>query len=132
MSFVHPNMRLGTRPIQVWQFQLRQVLSISAPLYRRAEYIRVVPVVIAELEFSDVQMQIFLADLMECPDDSALEDGPEAFNCIGVNCANDMLANGVIDRLMREAALQTAIAGVSISAEQANASRRFLARKLRA
>jgi len=34
-------------------------------LNRRSENIRVVPVVVAELELCDVQMQIFFADLLE-------------------------------------------------------------------
>jgi hypothetical protein len=51
---------------------------VSAACYRRAEDIDVLPVVIAELEFSDVQRQIFLTDLVVGADNAALEDAPEA------------------------------------------------------
>jgi hypothetical protein len=95
----------------------------SAPLDRRTEYICVIPVVISELKLSDVKMQIFLANLMISTDNPALQDRPEAFNRIGVNCANDMLTNGVINGLVREAVLQSYVAGVSIGAEKANAVR---------
>jgi hypothetical protein len=60
---------------------------------------------------------------MECPDDAALQDGPKSFNRIGVNCANDMLPNGMIDELVRETAVQPLIAGIGIGAEKANAVR---------
>ena len=33
--------------------------------------------------------------------DPTLKDGPEALDRIGMNCANDMLANGMINGLMR-------------------------------
>jgi hypothetical protein len=54
---------------------------------------------------------------------ATLEDRPEALNRIGLNCANDMLADGVVYRLMRKAMLQPHIAGVSIGAEKAHAVR---------
>jgi hypothetical protein len=70
-----------------------------------------------------MQTQVFPADLVIGPDNAALQDRPEALDCIGVNCANDMLANGVIDRLMREVAVQSLIARISVSAEKVNAVR---------
>jgi hypothetical protein len=96
---------------------------ISTSLDCRSEYIRVVSVVVSELKLSDIQMQIFLANLVVSPDNAALQDGPEALNRVRVNCANDVLANGVVDRLMREAMLQPDIAWVSIGAEKADAVR---------
>jgi hypothetical protein len=89
----------------------------------RSENVGVVSVIVSELEFSNVQMQIFVADLMECSDNAALEDRPEAFNRIRMNCADDMLTNGVVNRLVREAMLQPHIAWVGVSAEQADAIR---------
>jgi hypothetical protein len=65
-------------------------------------------------------MQIFLADLMVSSDDTALQDRPEALNRVRVDCANDVLANGVVNGLVRETALQAATSGVSIGAKKAN------------
>jgi hypothetical protein len=42
-------------------------------------------------------MQIFPADLVVSADNAALQDRPKTFDCVRMNCANDMLANGVID-----------------------------------
>jgi hypothetical protein len=38
-------------------------------------------------------MQILLANLVVGSDNAALENRPEALNRIGVNCANDVLAD---------------------------------------
>jgi len=59
-------------------------------LDRRAENIRVHAVVIPELELGDIEVQILFADVMECADDPALEDAPEAFNRVRVNGAGDV------------------------------------------
>ena len=69
----------------------------SASSYCGSKNIRIFSVIVSELELSDVQTQIFLADLMVRSNDASLQDRPEAFNRIGVNCADDILANGVID-----------------------------------
>jgi hypothetical protein len=88
-----------------------------------SKYIVIISVVISELELSDVKMQILPADLVEGSDNSTLQDRPEAFNRVGVNRTDDVLANGVINGLVREAAVQPLIAGISVSAEKANAVR---------
>jgi len=80
-------------------------------------------IIVPELKFGNVQVQIFLADLTERPDNTALQDRPEAFDCVRMNCANDMLADSVIAGLMIELMLQSQIAGISIGAEKANAVR---------
>jgi hypothetical protein len=74
----------------VWLF-LTGVLGwhLSTSLNRRAENIVVETVVIAKLKFRDVQRHILAADLVERADDTALEDAPEAFNRLSVNCADD-------------------------------------------
>ncbi len=63
---------------------------------RRSENVRVPPVVIAELELRDVQRHVFAADFVEAADDAALEDRPEAFNRIGVDCSDDILPSGMV------------------------------------
>lgn len=35
----------------------------------------------AKLELADVEMEIFLANLVECADDPAFHDRPESFDC---------------------------------------------------
>jgi hypothetical protein len=104
-----------------WQISNSAFLLPLASFNRRSEDIGVLTIVVPKLKFGYVQMQIFLAYLVISSNNAAFENRPEAFDCIGMNRANDMLANGVIDRLVREAALQTAIAGISIGAEKANA-----------
>jgi hypothetical protein len=72
-----------------------------APLNRCFENLRIVAVVISELKFRDVQRQIFGADFVKAANDTAFEDAPEALNRIGVYSADDVLADAVLDRLMR-------------------------------
>src|SRR5882757_382429 len=64
----------------------------SAACYRYPEDIGVVAVVVAELEFSDVQRQIFGADFVEVTHDAAFHQRPEALDCLGVHHTNNMLA----------------------------------------
>ena len=73
-----------------------------ASLDCRSENIGVLSVVIPKLEFSNVQMQIFLANLVISADDTTLQDRPEAFDGVSVNSADDMLADGVVYGLVRK------------------------------
>ena len=61
------------------------------PAYRRSENFRVLAVVVPELKFRNVQRHIFCADFVERADNAAFENRPEAFNRVGVNCADDVL-----------------------------------------
>ena len=54
-----------------------------ASLNRCSENIFIKPIIIAELKFRDVQREIFLADFVERADHTALNQRPEAFDCIG-------------------------------------------------
>jgi hypothetical protein len=80
---------------------IRDLCSSFSILNRCTEDVNVVPVVIAELKLSNIQ--ILFADFVERPDNAALQDRPKAFNRIGVDCANYMLTNGVINGLVRKA-----------------------------
>jgi hypothetical protein len=64
---------------------------------RRSEDIRVHAVIISELEFGDIERHVFGAHLVERADYAALEDRPEALDCLGVDRADDVLALGVIN-----------------------------------
>ena len=57
----------------------------SAACYRPLKHIGVHAVIISELKFRDVQRHIFCAHLVECPDHTALEDAPKAFNRVRMN-----------------------------------------------
>jgi hypothetical protein len=61
------------------------------------------------------------------PNDATLEDRPKSLNRIGVDSANDMLANGMIDRLMWETVFRAAVARIRVGAEQADTVRYGLA-----
>ena len=80
-------------------------------------------VILSELKLGNVQMQILPADHMKRSDNAALQDRPEALNRISVNCTDNVLANGMVDRLMIEPMLEPQVAGISIRAKQANAIR---------
>ena len=43
------------------------------------------------MEFRNVQRQILGADIVEAADNAALADRPKAFNCVGVDCADNVL-----------------------------------------
>jgi hypothetical protein len=94
-----------------------------------AEDIRVFPVIVAELELCDVQRQILFADFVETTHDAALEDRPEALDGVGVNCANNMLACGMIDHAMRKLFANSLVAAECVGTEQANFGRDGLADK---
>src|SRR6185437_10082276 len=96
---------------------------VSAACYRGSKNIHVLPIVIAEFKFSDVQRQILLADLMECADDAALDDRPEAFNRVGVDCTNDVFAFRMLDDLVRVQLLDVVIANPFIGHEKADLAR---------
>lgn len=61
--------------------------AASASCCGRAEDL---PDVVAELKFRDVEWQIFLTDLVERTDHAALDDRPEAFDGLSVDCTNNI------------------------------------------
>jgi hypothetical protein len=89
-------------------------------LDRRSENVHVLPVVITELEFGDIERHIFAAHFVECADDAALEDRPEAFNGLSVDCTDDVLTPGMIHSSMWKVFAKAFVAGPLIGAEQAD------------
>lgn len=61
------------------------LIIFSARSYRRTKDVRVLAVVVPELELIDVQREILTADFMECTDDATFDDGPEALDGVRVN-----------------------------------------------
>jgi hypothetical protein len=71
-----------------------------ASLNRCPEDVGVLPIVIPELELGDIQVQILFADLVERPDDAALQNRPKAFDGLCVDRADDVLASAIINGAM--------------------------------
>jgi hypothetical protein len=100
-----------------------------APFNCRSENVRVVPIVVAELKFRDIQRHIFGAHLVECANHTAFENRPKALDCIRVNRTNNVTLCRVIDRLMRKT-LQAFIDAAFVCCQQAHFVRDNLANKL--
>src|SRR5581483_2555280 len=93
---------------------------VSAACYGRSEDIDVLTMVVAELEFRDVQRQILLADLVIGADNAALEDAPESLNRVGMDGTNDVFTLRVLDDFVRVQLLDVVIANPFVSHEQAD------------
>jgi hypothetical protein len=92
----------------------------SASFDRRSENVRVLPIVIAELELGNIERHIFAADFVETSDDTALEDAPEAFDGLSVDCADDVLAFRMVNGGVREVFVKAIVASPLIGAKQAD------------
>jgi hypothetical protein len=90
------------------------------PPYRFSENIGIKAIVIAELEFRDVQREVFGADLVERADNAPLEDRPEAFNGLSVDGAANILPGGMVNCLMREISVEVLVTNPFVGAEQAH------------
>src|ERR1019366_9818685 len=62
----------------------------------------------------------FGGNLVESPDHSALNEGPEAINRLGMNSAADILPGGVVNDAMRKLFANVLIANPFVGAEKAN------------
>lgn len=93
---------------------------LLASLDRLPEDVRVLAVIVAELEFRDIERKVFLAHLMKRSDHAALHEGPEALDGLSVNGPHDILALGMVNARMGEFSVEMLIAHPLISAEQAN------------
>src|SRR5579862_9480165 len=95
-----------------WSMSLAETVAsscASAASYGGPEDVFVEPIVVLELEFSDVQRQILGADFVERANNPALENAPEAFNRVCVNRADDVLASGVLNDLVGVLGLQVPV-----------------------
>jgi hypothetical protein len=99
MIFDSPQQRL-LRPRRLTQ-QSRQRSKSLASRNRRSGDVRILPVVIAELKFCDIERHIFGTHFVERAHHAALEDRPEAFDCLSVNRADDVLTFGVVNGRVR-------------------------------
>lgn len=95
----------------------------SASLDRCAEYVCIHALIIAKLELIDVEMEILFADLVECPDDPALHDGPKTLDGIGMNCSAYIFSLSVMHHAVRDGFVERAIALMIVRGKQADSVR---------
>jgi hypothetical protein len=95
-------------------------LHCSAPLNRGLKDVRILAVVVAELEFGDIQRKIFCSDLVMGTRDAALEQRPEAFNGVRMNRAYDVLASSMVHNAVRVVQTERRMASMCVGAEQAD------------
>ena len=100
--------------------------ALSASPDRRSENVRVLPIVISELELGNVQRHIFAAHFVEGADHATLEDRPETLDGLSVNRADDVLTSGVINDAMRILAVKMPVTRILIGAKQAELYERRL------
>src|SRR6266487_4174617 len=101
---------------------------VSASFNRRSEDVRVLTVIVAELELSNIERHVLAADLVKRAEHAALEDRPEALNRIRVNRADNIFVRGVIDDFMlREDFVEVFVTDPMIGHEQTDLVRDGLA-----
>jgi hypothetical protein len=86
--------------------------AISASFDRRSEDVRVLPIIIAELEFGNVQRHIFSAHFVERADYAALENRPKAFDGLSVDSADDVLAPRMVNSHVWIIPIERIVAGI--------------------
>ena len=99
---------------------------VLASLNRRSEIVIVEAIIIPELELCNVKMQVLFANIVECADDTALEDAPKAFNGLSVNGTDDVLMFGVVNGAVWECKSKVPVANPLIGADQTNLVRHGL------
>jgi hypothetical protein len=105
------------------------VSGVSATTYGRAEDVRVVPVIVAELKFRNIQRQILAADLVEAAHDAALQQRLEAVNGLRMHHAIDVLPRGMIDGTVIVNLVQRIVGSVLVSRDQADLQIRLAGQK---
>ena len=97
---------------------LHGLVSSSGP-HDRTEHVRVAAVVVAEREFVDVERQVLLRHVVERTHDSTLEQRPERVDRARVDLAANVLALGVVHRLVPVAVgHELLVAGVLVARDQ--------------
>jgi len=95
----------------------------SASLNRRSKDVRVLPIVITELELGNIQRHIFSAHFVKRTDHAALEDRPEAFDGLSMDGADDILPVRVVNSRMWVIHVERIVARILICAKQADPMR---------
>ena len=100
--------------------QQSAVLLFSASLDCRSENVRVLPVIVSELELGNIERHIFAAHFVERADHAAFEYRPEAFDGLSMNCTDDILASGVVNGGVWVILIEWIVARILIGAKQAD------------
>src|SRR5438046_2244567 len=67
----------------------------STSCYCRSEDVRILAVIVAKLKLSQIQRQIFLADMMKTSHHTALEQAPERFEIVCMDLTAYILASAM-------------------------------------
>jgi hypothetical protein len=102
-------------------------MTTLASLDRRSEDIHILPVIITELELGDIERHVFAAHFVEGADHAALEDRPEAFDGLSVDCADDILTSRMVNSRVWIVLIEGIVAGILIGTKQADPVRHRLA-----
>src|SRR5947208_4476489 len=92
--------------------------ATSATRYERSERIGLALHIVTELEFVDVERQIGRADFMKVSDDAALNQRPETFDVLCVNCPDDIFFVRVPDDAVRILFTEAVIANPLVCDQQ--------------
>jgi hypothetical protein len=92
-------------------------MTLASP-NRCSKNVRVLPVVITELELGNIERHIFPAHFVERTDDAALEDRPEAFDGLSVDRADDVLTSRMVNSRVWIILIEGIVAWILIGAKQ--------------
>jgi hypothetical protein len=120
MEMAVPTESSRWRRFQTTEASASRHASASGPRYRLAADVGILAILVAELELSEIERKIFLADVVIGADDSAFKQRPEALNVIGVDFAAHVLAATVAHYLMWQRGCQQPIAAALIRGDQRN------------
>src|SRR6266446_4455806 len=95
-------------------------MMTSTSRNRRSEDVRVLAIIVAELELGNIERKILFADFVEGADATALNQRPETFNRVGVDRADHVIAPGVINDDVRIFLVEMLVADPLVGAKQAN------------
>jgi hypothetical protein len=93
---------------------------ILASVDCRSKNVCVLPVIISELELGNIERYIFATHFVERADDAALEDRPEAFDGLSMNCSNDVLPSRMVNSRVWVIPVKQVVAWILIGAKQAD------------
>ena len=85
---------LGYQPL------IGQVLCVDDAPERVDEDMVVAPVAVPPFQLFEVAVEMLLADFVEAPDDTSLEQAPDTLYSVGVDIAYDPFVDAVVDRLV--------------------------------
>ena len=107
---------------------MREALSLARP-NSRAEYVRILAIVVTEFELVYIERKIFAAHAMERSNYSTLNDGPEALDGVGMYRAVNVFVSPMMNYAVQEVASKPAVSTPLVGRDQANFRRNCFAHK---